>query len=132
MATPDADRGSDAVVIALADAIKDGVITRPLTEDEQWAVQDILNAAVEWQQGRMTLGMFATVGPVPAWNSQGRRVDSVGWGRALALFSTPPADDRWHALKAAIDELVRRQDVVVTRQGVFERDDLFAAGVTVK
>lgn len=119
-------------MIALADAIKDGVITRPLTEDEQWAVQEILDAAQEWSEGRLPLGLFATIGPLPAWNSQGRRYDSVGYGRALALMSTPQDDPRWDALNRAIDELVRRQDVTVTRQGVFDRQELFDAGVTVR
>jgi hypothetical protein len=120
------------VTVLLADAIKAGVITRPLTEDEKWARDDILNAAVEWHDGRMTLGMFATVGPVPAWNSKGQRYDSVGWGRALALFSTPHDDPRWHALNAAINALVEAQDVTVTRQGVFDRAELVAHGVTVR
>lgn len=119
-------------MINLADAIKDGVITRPLTEDELWAVEDILNAAAEWQAGTMSLGVFATIGSLPAWNSKGRRCDSPGYGRALALMSTPRTDSRWSALKKAIEEMVRNQDVVVTKHGVFERSELYEKGVTAR
>lgn len=116
----------------LADAIKRGVVTRDLTDDEQGAVADILDAAAEWAAGRLPLHALSEVGKLPAWNAAGRRCESAGYGRALALMSTPPSDPRWPALRDAIEELVRRQEVVVTTQGVFEREDLYERGVTVK
>lgn len=119
-------------MIGVAEAVKGTVVKRELTRDEKDAVADILDAAAEWRRGALPLDAFALVGKLPAWNAAGRRCESAGYGRALALMATPQSDPRWRALRAAIEALVRRQDVVVTRQGVFDRSELEEHGVTVR
>lgn len=119
-------------MISIAEAIKDGLINRELTDDEKWARDDILNAARDWADGKMPIYIFAEVGKLPAYDSRNRRVDSAGYGRCLALMTTPKDDPRWDALNRAIGALVDLQDIVRTKQGIFPRSLLFAYGVTVK
>ena len=119
-------------MISLADAIKDGLVKRELSDDEQWAVSEILDAARDWADGSFPLYLFAEVGKLPAYDSHNRRVDSAGYGRALALMVTPKDDPRWESLNRAIGALVDLQDIVRTKQGIFPRSLLHAYGVTVR
>ena len=88
---------------------------RVLTPDEQDAVADVLDAAHEWQAGRMPWQVAASIG---AWH------DSPSRTRFLAITTTPSTDPRWHALKALLDVLVDASGYVRCRQGVFSKREL--------
>ena len=116
----------------LADAITQLVITRPLTDDDRATIQDILDAASEWNAGRLPFYAFMRAGTLLGYDRNNRRYESAGYARAVALVTTAPSDPRRACLLRAIEELCRLQDVVRTRHGTFTRESLHEHGVTVR
>lgn len=114
----------------LAAAVMGG--KRELTEDERYAVEDVLDAARDWQNGTLPLGAFAGIATLPAWRSDGKgRYDSTGYVRFLALLTAAPDDPRRSALLRAIDALVAQQDGQRTTRGFFTRDELAATNAPI-
>ncbi len=86
---------------------------RELSPDEVADVEDILDAAAEWQAGRLPLGELMRIGSL----THGTR-PSPGYSRFTALYTTSKSDTRRAALMAAIEELIRRDGWVSTGQGL--------------
>lgn len=106
---------------AVADAtahLLPGQGTRELTAEERACVEDILDAAAEWGRGRMSLGAFARTG----WMANGDG-GGCGYGRFVAVRVTPADDPRRVALLREIDEMVRLEGWVITRQGLFSAEE---------
>lgn len=83
-----------------------------LTENDRADIQDILDAATEWANGRMPIQTFMLFGSIE--NPHGR---SPGvWSRFLAVRTTPRSDPRFHDLIAAISALIAWKD------GQFDED----------
>lgn len=94
---------------------------RPLDPWEERDLADVLEAAREWQAGRLPLAEFARVGLLR---------DSPAYTRYLALLRAAPADRP--PLAAAIDALLATNPALkITDQGVFSRWDLLEAGMPV-
>lgn len=95
-------------------------------------ISDVLDAAVEWEQGRLPLAEFARVGSL-VYEQRGDRRTSPAYTRHVALRTALPGDPRLASLRKAIAALVANNPrQVVTRHGVFQAYELIDAGVTVK
>lgn len=86
-----------------------GTGDRVFTDEEVAAVEDVLDAAVEWEAGRLPLGELWRVGtlfPRP-WTYRGetcRGQDAGGYSRYKALnWARQHGDPRWRPLAAAIE-----------------------------
>ena len=101
---------------------------RRLTFDEQTSVEDVLDAAQDWEDGKLPLEAFASVGDITNYRDQ----PSPGYTRFVARFTTPESDPRRAALIRAQDALIRLEGWIVTNHGVFSADDLRGTGITVK
>lgn len=93
--------------------------TRELSLDDQDMIVDTLDAAVEWQEGRMAWHDAARIGAIEFNGSP-----SAAYSRFLALTSTPKADPRWQALRALVDRLIRASGFVLTVQGTYSPQEL--------
>jgi hypothetical protein len=96
------------VAQAIRHLLPDGGI-REYDADELAAIEDVLDAAVDWHTGNLPLGAFWQVGtvyPLP-WTYRGqtcRGLDCGGYSRFLALnWALNANDDRRSALMAALD-----------------------------
>ncbi len=98
--------------------------TRSLTRDEAASVEDILDAATEWQAGRLPLGELARIGSL----AYGTR-PSPGYSRFVAVYTTSRRDPRRAALQAAIEEMVRREGWVSTGQGLDQQGQVHVSHV---
>ncbi len=108
-----------SAVTNLATHLLPGKGTRPLTCDEAAVVEDVLDAASEWQAGRLPLGELMRIGSL----THGTR-PSPGYSRFTALYTTSKSDTRRAALMAAIEEMVRREGWVSTGQGLDQQGEL--------
>jgi hypothetical protein len=97
---------------------------RPLDDEEIAVCEDVLDAAAEWHAGRLPLQVFAQIGRLPCQDSRGRRVESAGYARFVAMWHAAPGDPRRDALMAAIEHLVRQQRVIISRHGLFDHGDV--------
>lgn len=79
---------------------------------------DILDAAQEWQAGRMDLNALLHLGTIE--DHHGR--PSPKYSRWVAMCTAERSDPRRRALLAALDRVVAAQ-VVITKQGVFEPNE---------
>ena len=101
--------------------------TDTLSPDHQVCVEDVLDAAMEWHDGRMPWHVAANVGDIERKTLAGTMHRSTPWTRAVALRHTERSDPRWHALFALCGEINRMTGCIETRQGTFtqaELDDL--------
>lgn len=95
-----------------------GAGQRLLTTDERAEVDDILDAAAEWQAGRMDWRAVAGLGRLEI-----NGAPSESYSRFVAVAMTPPGDPRRAALLAFLDVLVRAEGYIATRQGTFTRHE---------
>lgn len=95
---------------------------REVTEEQALAAEDVLDAAAEWDAGRLPLDLAKGVGGAVNLRTG---LDSPGWTRALAEAYTRGTDDpRRGALLRMLDAILAHPNRVVTRQGVFHRRDI--------
>jgi hypothetical protein len=97
---------------------------RPLNDEEIAVCEDVLDAAAEWRAGRLPLQVFSQIGRLPCQDSRGRRVESPGYARFVAMWHATPGDPRRDALLAAIECLVRQQRVIISRHGLIDHNDV--------
>lgn len=85
------------------------------------SINDVLDAAVEWQEGRLPIFEFAKLGDIrtPAYTRYMAMLCSCG-------------DERQLALRAAIEELLKAQGYVFTNHGMFTPNELGDAGMSVR
>lgn len=96
-------------------------LPRTLDPWEERDLADVMDAAYEWQAGRLPLSEFARVGMIR---------DSPAYTRYLCMLRATPEHRR--VLAAAIDALIAADPrLKVTDQGVFNRWDLLDAGLPV-
>ena len=86
---------------------------KPLPFDQQMEVEDVLDAAMEWKDGRMPTTAAAQIGG--------------GYVRCKAITKTPMTDPRWHALRALCEHLDDLSGAKMTRQGRFDRFEFATA-----
>jgi hypothetical protein len=101
---------------------------REMTSDEALAVEEILDAAQHYADGKLPWHEAANIGPV-----ESQRGDSTAYGRFLALlWATANSDPRLPALRSLIDALVTASGVTVTRFGIIDQDELIQHDVIVR
>ncbi len=88
------------------------------SEIDRGAIEDVLDAAREWDEGRMSLTVAATIATVEYQGNPSR-----SYARFVALLRTPRSDPRWHALNRMVDVLATSM-YVKTTQGLFESWEL--------
>lgn len=103
-------------------------LTRLTAEDRQ-EVDDVLDAAVEWQAGRLPLIEAARVGQIV---SPGTDAPSAFYSRLVARFLSLGGDSRGPTMQALLEALVRFQGAQVTNFGIFDADELAASGVVIR
>jgi hypothetical protein len=103
-----------------------------LTAEDAATIEDILDAAAAWADGALPWYEAAKIGAMTYQTATGKTAESSGYGRYRALRFTPADDPRRAALVRLVDDLVRRQGCEVTRQGVFDRDELADHGATMR
>lgn len=81
-------------------------------------IEDVLDAAAEWQAGRLDLNTLLHLGTIPY---QGR--PSPRYSRFVAVATTSPSDPRRAALLAAIERVASTQGTF-THQGFFQAFEL--------
>lgn len=104
-----------------------GAILAPkndITPDHQACVDDVLDAAADWYDGRMPWNVAASVGEIERRTMTGTWHRSPGYTRAVALRHTSTDDPRWRALSDLCTEIVRKTGFVITAFGVFDTDEL--------
>ena len=106
------------VAQALASLMPDGG-RRQLTSDEREVIEDVLDAASEWQAGRLPWEAAAQVGTL----LRGSR-PSAGYSRFVAAHVTPRSDPRRAALEALQDHLDRMRGLIVGERGTISRTEL--------
>lgn len=84
---------------------------KPLPFDQQMEVEDVLDAAAEWQAGRLPTTEAAKIGGI----------STPGYTRFKAITTTPVTDPRWSALHALVSHLDDLSGGKMTRQGRFNR-----------
>jgi hypothetical protein len=109
------------------------LLNQRMTFDDHMEVDYVLDAAVEWQEGRLPTAQAAQIGTITRNGHP-----SSGYTRFVALFLTPRQDVRWDALYNLISHLDQLQGGVHTRQGRFtkaeadfvqrDNDRLYASG----
>jgi hypothetical protein len=92
---------------------------RALTPDEQLDVNDVLDAAQDWQAGKLPWEAAANVGTILC---EGR--PSSGYSRFIALLLTPKTDPRRRGLEALGRHLDTQQGLRVTPRGTFSQRDI--------
>lgn len=114
---------------SLAHAIQTAFANRDWTPEERQAMEDVLDAAAEWRAGRLPLKEAARFGEIA---DRSGVTCTAARTQYRAMLATPLEDPRRPALRALLDTLVARQPgVVLTSKGVFDRDEIYARGVTV-
>lgn len=105
-------------MIAIADAIDRiaGDRHRRLSDADKLDVDDVLEAALAWQNGTLPLEAFARVGTLDS-PATGRV--SPDYTRCVAMLSTPISDPRRAALRRAVGALLAFQGFVLTTHGIF-------------
>ena len=108
-------------------------ITRVPDMDEALALEWVLDAAQEYVDGKLPWYEAAKIGAVTHidWRS-GRDIESAAYARFLAVVFTPASDPRRAAVLALCAEIVAQSGAVLTTHGLFSKQDLFEAGVTVR
>lgn len=92
-----------------------------LTPVDRLDVNDVLDAALEWQAGRLPLEVFVKIGG--CYSPVGTD-PSPGYTRYLAMTATVPSDPRRVALRQAVDAILRYQGFVLTTAGMFSPADI--------
>src|SRR5947209_637191 len=116
-------------MISLGDALHAAFSERDWPPDERQAIDDCLDAAVEWSGGRLPLSEAVKIGVVA--DRDGIHVSSART-RCRAVLSTSGSDLRYTPLKRLLDRLVASQrHCELTNKGLFEKDELIYRGVTV-
>lgn len=100
---------------------------RKLTPEEQAEIEDVLDAAQMWAEGKLDVPGAATVGALP-YNG----TTSPGYSRFVAVRLTPKSDPRRAALLKLVNHLDRMMGTVHTTQGTYERAELAESDVAVK
>lgn len=92
-----------------------------LTKDDWQDISDVLDAAAEWDAGRLPLEVFAHTGTMarPAGG-----LPSAAYTRHVAVRVTSPDDPRWRSLMRALDALADFAGYIKTQHGTFSRDEL--------
>ena len=97
---------------------------------EDWQdVADVLDAAAEWDAGRLPLESFARIGTI-ANPATGR--SSPGYTRHVAVRVTHRDDPRRAPLLRVFDALLRFEGWIVTDNGVFAPADIIDIPVVVR
>lgn len=92
-----------------------------MTDDDKGSIEDVLDAAVECDEGRLPLHAFAQLGTVqPVW----RVTPSAGYTRMLAMLVGRNDDPRRAALRRCLDRLLIEQGYVLTKHGLFAPDEI--------
>ena len=81
--------------------LRPGAGRRDLTPEERGAVEDVLDAARAWAEGRLPLSEFVKVGPLPY---RGRW--TTNYGRVVAVATAARDDPRRACLLRAIDKIL--------------------------
>jgi hypothetical protein len=89
-----------------------------MTFDDHMTVDEVLDAAVEWEAGRLPTAQAAIVGTIER-NGQ----PSAPYSRFIAIATTPKEDKRWQSLYNLVTHLDQLQGAVHTRQGRFYRSE---------
>jgi hypothetical protein len=101
---------------------------RAFTADEALAVEEILDAAQHYADGKLPWWEAANMGGIETINGF-----STGFGRFLALlWATANHDPRLPALTRLINELVTQSGVTVTRFGIIGVDELRQHDLTIR
>lgn len=87
-----------------------------LTPEEQASVDDVLDAAVAFATGMLPFPEAASIGTLTDWQGN----ESPAYSRYVAMTRTPKNDPSRSDLMALIEQLVRAEGYVVTRQGVYQ------------
>lgn len=92
-----------------------------MTDEDKASVEDVLDAALECDEGRMPLYAFAQLGTVqPVW----RVTPSASYTRMLAMMTSRHDDPRRRALRRCLDRLLIEQGNILTTHGLFVPGDL--------
>ncbi len=92
---------------------------RALTQDEAADVNDVLDAAHDWDAGTLPWQAAANVGTIIC---EGR--PSSGYSRFIAFLLTPKTDPRRRCLEALGTHLDTQQGLRVTPRGTFSQRDI--------
>lgn len=108
-------------------------ISREPNMDEGLSIEWVLDAAQDFVDGKLPWYEAANIGAVTHidWQS-GRDIESTSYARFLAIVFTPASDPRRAAVLELCEEIVAQSGAVLTTHGLFEKQDLFEAGVTVR
>lgn len=91
----------------MIDAIRHLLPKKALDPWEADSIQDVLDAAVEWQEGRLPLEVMKEIGAISYDTKFGRGPEpSPGYTRFLAVMMTTNEDPRRAALLAATDAII--------------------------
>lgn len=114
----------------VASAVLDALPSLPerITPADWADITAVLDGAIDWAEGFMDLGAFAKLGAIPDPGGN----PSSGYSRHVALRVTPRTDERWDALRRAIDHLLLLQGVQLTNHGAFDADELIRTGTTLR
>jgi hypothetical protein len=112
-------------------AIASRLIQRKPTFDESIAIQYVLDAAMEYTEGRLPWYEAAKIGAVSR-NVDGQEVESTAYARFLAVMLTESSDPRRRAVLKLCGELVEQSGAVLTTHGFFDRGELHEINVTVR
>ena len=109
------------------------MITRVPDMDEGLLIEWVLDAAQDFVDGKLPWYEAAKIGAVTRidWRT-GRDIESAAYTRFLAIVFTRPSDPRRAAVLALCTEIVAQSGAVLTTHGLFSKQDLFEAGVTVR
>ena len=99
---------------------KVGETDRIATPDEREAMEDVLDAAVEWEAGRLPFDDAIRIGTLP--NARGN--PSPEWSRALAFRMVAGSDPRKASLYRLSENGSRMRGKVLTAFGIFDRYEL--------
>lgn len=89
------------------------------SESDKQAINDVLDAATEWAEGRMPFSVAASIGTI---ERNGK--PSPAFARLLATVLTSPRDPRRRHLDDLIDYLLAVQGLTKTPHGLATQRDL--------
>lgn len=111
----------------LAGAVRN--LVRQPNYDEEVAIQYVLDAALEWHEGRLPYLEAVKIGAIAAPKSRnGVVVESTAYARWLAIFLTPRTDPRWFALYELTGKIERESGAIKTKHGTFDARDVARSG----